>query len=89
MTLHQIFAQILDAHMGATKAVTPPAPTYRGWSISWDYGRFTATGPNYEASWEGEETGWIPTGGAVEARTREDLLMEIDAWIEEHPEDQR
>ena len=63
--------------------------TYRGWSISWDYGRFTAAGPNYDASWEGEEDGWIASGGSAEARTREGLIEEIDAWIEEHPEDQK
>lgn len=60
---------------------------YRGWSIDWDYGRFTATGPNYDASWEGEEDGWVASGGRVEARTREALIEEIDDWIEEHPED--
>lgn len=87
MTLHPIFAQVLNSHMSVTKAVTPP-DTYRGWSISWDYGRFHAIGPNYDASWEGEEDGWVASGGSVDARTRDDLIEEIDAWIEEHPEDQ-
>lgn len=70
---------------GLTPLTTTDA--YRGWSISWDYGRFTATSPNYEASWEGEEDGWVASGGQVEACTREALIEEIDAWIEEHPED--
>jgi hypothetical protein len=63
--------------------------TYRGWSIGWDYGSFHAFGPNYDASWEGPEDGWVASGGVVEASTREALIEEIDAWIEEHPEDQR
>jgi len=84
MSLHPIFAQVLNSHARVTETVAPKADTYRGWSISWDYGRFTATGPNYDVSWEGEEDGWVATGGAVEASTREALIEEIDAWIEEH-----
>ena len=72
----------------ASATASPAKDTYRGWSITWDYGRFQATGPNYDASWEGEEDGWVASGGAVEARTREDLIEEIDAWIEEHQGDQ-
>lgn len=62
------------------------ADTYRGWTITWDYGRFTATGPNYDASWEGEEDGFVDNGEKVDARNRPDLIEEIDAWIEEHGE---
>ena len=78
---------IIAHHAAAT---TPgELDSYRGWSIGWEYGRFQAFGPNYEASWEGEEDGWVASGGSVEARTREDLIAEIDAWIDEHPEDQK
>lgn len=80
---------ILAEHAAATAKVAPSADTYRGWSISWEYGRFRATGPNYDASYEGPEDGWVATGGDVDARTYEALIEEIDAWIEEHPEDQK
>ena len=67
----------------ATKAVTPQ-DTYRGWRIEWDYGQFSATGPDYDASWEDEEDGWKDNGHRVFARTRADLKEEVDAWFEEH-----
>jgi hypothetical protein len=62
----------------------PPKDVYRGWAVSWDYGRYTATSPDYEASWEGEEDGWVDNGQRVEARTREDLIEEVDAWFAEN-----
>jgi hypothetical protein len=71
-----------------TEPVTPapdsPKPdAYRGWEITWDYGFFTATGPDYDASWEGEEDGWVDNGQRVTARTLEGLYTEIDDWFEE------
>lgn len=83
---------VIDRGWSGCKCAKPHEPAmkdgrYRGWSIDWDYGRFTATGPNYDASWEGEEDGWVASGGSVEERTREGLIAEIDAWIEEHPGD--
>lgn len=84
MSAAKLFNGILADHAAAMVAAAPKADTYRGWTISWDYGRFHATGPNYEASWEGEEDGWVASGGSVEARTRDDLILEIDAWIEEN-----
>lgn len=58
--------------------------TYRGWTIiPPDYCPFwTATGPNYDASYEGPEDGWVDNGEKVEARTRDALLVEIDDFIE-------
>jgi hypothetical protein len=80
-----IFGEIIDAFTSipdkVAKATVPK--DYRGWSISWDYGYFTATGPDYDASWEGEEDGWVDNGHIVSARTIEDLREEVDAWIEE------
>lgn len=68
---------------------TTTARTYRGWTIGWGwYDRYAATGPGYDASWEGEEDGWVSNGQHVEARTLEALHMEVDAWIEEHPDGQ-
>jgi len=60
-------------------------PRYRGWSISpahWPV-PWTATGPDYDASYEGEEDGWVDNGQRVEAPTREQLLIEIDTFIED------
>lgn len=67
-----------------TNTVTPTerAPTYRGWSITWDYGHFTATSPNYDASYEGPEDGWVDNGQRVTARTKEGVQSEVDGWIE-------
>lgn len=69
------------------------ADTYRGWSISYDPPPipirtfdWRATGPNYDASYEGPEDGWVASGGSVSASTRDGLIAEIDAWITEHCE---
>lgn len=81
---------ILGDHAAAMAAVAPKpvnrsdisTDTYREWSITWDYGHFTATGPDYDASWEGEEDGWVDNGHRVSARTRDALIEEIDAWFD-------
>ena len=64
---------------------------YRGWTISYDPPPipirdfdWQATGPNYDASYEGPEDGWVDNGEKAEARTRELLLVEIDNWFEEN-----
>lgn len=57
-------------------------PKYRGWTISFDYGRYTAIGPNYDASYEGEEDGWVDNGEKAESRTIEGLHAEIDEWFD-------
>ena len=64
--------------------------TYRGWSIyydpppiPWRGADWRAISPNYDASWEGEEDGWVDNGESVSAATREQLIEEIDAWFAE------
>ena len=52
--------------------------TYRGWSITFEYGYYRAVHPDYDASWEGEETGWVDNGLQCEARTLDELYEEID-----------
>jgi hypothetical protein len=65
--------------------VSNPAPdTYRDWKISWDYGQYEAYGPNYDASWEGEEDGWVDNGHRVFAADWPSLKLEIDNWFEEN-----
>jgi hypothetical protein len=63
--------------------------TYRGWSIHYDPPPipirsldWQATGPNYDASYEGEEDGWVDNGEKATARTREELIAEIDNWFD-------
>jgi hypothetical protein len=65
--------------------------TYRGWSISFDFPPipirtmdWSATHPDYDASYEGEEDGWVSNGKHVTAATLDGVKAEIDAWIEEN-----
>ena len=62
-----------------TKAVTPA--DYRGWVIDWNYGQYTATSPDYDASYEGPEDGWVDNGLRTSARTLPDLYVEVDAML--------
>jgi hypothetical protein len=74
-----------DLRPAPTPAPDSPEPdTYRGWAVTWDYGYYSATSPDYEASWEGEEDGWVDNGLRVSARTIDDLHTEVDAYLEEH-----
>lgn len=81
------FNAIVNAHAAAqVRATDSVTPGHRGWSIAWDYGYFTATGPNYDASYEGPEDGWVDNGQCVSARTWEGVIEEINAWLEGHSE---
>lgn len=83
-----------NLHPIFSKALGPFAPmtdTYRGWTISYDPPPipirdfdWRATGPNYDASYEGPEDGWVDNGEKAEAPTRAKLIEEIDAWFEEN-----
>ena len=60
---------------------------YRGWQIGFDMPPipcrdfdWSATHPNYEASYEGEEDGWVASGGHVTAATYKELLEAIEEW---------
>lgn len=70
---------------GASEPLSSP-DSYRGWTI--EPPRFpepwTATGPNFDASWKGPEGGWFTSGGCVRANSREKLCREIDIWIAEN-----
>ena len=62
--------------------------SYKGWKISFDMPPipcrdfdWQATAPDYDASWEGEEDGWVSSGGHVTAATYEQLLQEIEDYI--------
>jgi hypothetical protein len=59
--------------------------TYRGWPISPPdrFSPWTATGPDFDANYQGEEDGWVGNGYSAWAWTREALIAEIDAWLED------
>lgn len=66
------------------------ADTYRGWAIHYDPPPipirsfdWTATGPDFDADYQGEEDGFVGNGQQVSAPTRDALVAEIDAWFEE------
>jgi hypothetical protein len=73
---------LIDNAWERHKAAGPPEE-YRGWAISWDYGCYTATSPDYDASWEGEEDGWVDNGLRTSARTLSDIYAEVDAILAE------
>lgn len=55
--------------------------TYRGWPIEhgrWPEPAFTATHPDYDASYEGEEDGWVSNGLHVTGDTMDAIRAEID-----------
>lgn len=56
---------------------------YRGWAISWDYGRYEAVSPDYDASYEGPEDGWVSNGLRAECRDIEGLYAEIDDILDD------
>lgn len=88
MALHPLFARILDGHAAAQLIASPPAvDTYRGWTITrgrWPEPEWTGTGPGFDASYEGEEDGFVGNGQQAYAATREALITEIDEWFEEN-----
>jgi hypothetical protein len=66
---------------------------YRGWTIHYDPPPipirnfdWQAYGPNYDASYEGEEDGYVSNGEDACAPSRDKLIEEIDAWFEENEE---
>lgn len=65
--------------------------TYRGWTISYDPPPipirsfdWTGTSPDFDASYEGEEDGWVSNGQQVSAGSRDALIAEIDNWFEDN-----
>lgn len=64
--------------------------SYRGWHVArgrWPEPAWIAVSPNYDASYEGPEDGWVDNGERADAPTRELLIAEIDAWFEENSRD--
>lgn len=61
---------------------------YRGFKITpgfYPEPNWFATHPDYDASYEGPEDGWVDNGLFTYADTLEDLRHEVDAIIDEHP----
>ena len=62
--------------------------TYRGWSIECDPKPipsrdcdWTATHPDYDASYEGPEDGWVASHPVLYAATEAEVRAEIDDWF--------
>ena len=70
------------------------SPTaYRGWSVSFDPPPipirscdWRATHPDYDASYEGDESGWVDNGLKAEAGSFDDLCAQIDELQDEWEE---
>ena len=64
------------------------AQTYRGWNIHrgrWPEPDWLAVHPDYDASYEGPEDGWVGNGLHADADSYKELCDEIDAIMAEHP----
>jgi hypothetical protein len=58
---------------------------YPHWEhFAFEYGRWSATHRNYDASYEGTEDGWQDNGLKAEGRTLEELCEDIDNVVFEH-----
>lgn len=57
---------------------------YRGWRIDAEFIGYSATGPDYDASYEGPEDGWVSNGQSVHGRTVQDVRELIDDYLEEN-----
>lgn len=60
--------------------------TYLGWEVSPAYVGWVATHPNFDASYEGPEDGWVGNGLQVNGNTLDEVHAEIRLMIEEDPE---
>lgn len=61
--------------------MTDQIKRYRGWCIyrgSWPEPEWFALHPEYDASYEGEEDGWVDNGLSAHGDTYENLCIEID-----------
>ncbi len=58
---------------------------YPEWTITFEYGYWNAIHNNYDASWEGEEDGWVDNGLSTSGRTPASLAAELEALITDHP----
>ena len=58
------------------------AESYKGWRIIADeiIARWEAYSPDYAASYEGPEDGWVTEGDMLFADTLKDLMQQIDDW---------
>lgn len=61
----------------------PAAP--EGWTIEPTYVGYSASHRDFDASYEGEEDGWVGNGLSAWGRTREECLAAIADIEAEHP----
>lgn len=55
---------------------------YRGWRIDAEFIGYSATGPDYDASYEGPEDGWVSNGQSAWGRTILEVKDAVDEWHE-------
>ncbi len=65
-------------------ALAAKPETYRGWAVSFEYGYWNAISPDYDASWEGEEDGYVDNGQKATGRTYDEMCSEVDEWFAEN-----
>lgn len=79
----------MNSRIEAYRAYQHPMPVqetgysiYRGWRLSrCEFtGDWTGTGPNYDASYEGPEDGWVDNGQQLRAKTLPLLKAEIEGF---------
>lgn len=61
--------------------MTDELPNYRGWKVyrgRWPEPQWLAVHPDYDASYEGPEDGWVDNGLKAHGDTYEDLCDLID-----------
>lgn len=56
---------------------------YRGWRIDAEFIGYSATGPDYDASYEGPEDGWVSNGQSAWGRTIREVKDAVDEWHDE------
>ena len=72
--------------------MSAPHMMHRDWHMDVDYGSpawplvWSAVHKDFDASYEGEEDGWVGSHHCFFAATQRELLGEIDAWYEEQAE---
>lgn len=54
---------------------------YRGWRIDAEFIGYSATGPDYDASYEDGE--WVSNGQSAWGRTLEECKAGVDEWHDE------
>ena len=72
-------------HMPDCSSMRPLPASYRGWRIAPEYIGYSGTHPDYDASYEGPEDGWVSNGLSVNGMTAQDVRDQIDDYLADNP----